>query len=189
MALRHAQLGASLCDCSWLYHMAHFVIWLSRPRPRLRDRAGVCLCKCCDSVNNMVETTCLWVWNFTTHNHLDLWADDEDPSQLIIQPGWDAPHVRCFPRVFCAWPCLLGQVGTALGSPNTCVVIGITYANPGSWLELLFRLLLNSLVFSCLSCLESWSVALSCVSWLEVGNWGCYLIIVVTCNSFEVIFE
>src|SRR3954469_5895497 len=44
-------------------------------------------------------------------------SGDEDPSQLIIRPGWDAPHVRCLPRVFCAWPCLLRQVGTALGSP------------------------------------------------------------------------
>src|SRR4051812_40711901 len=51
---------------------------------------------------------------------------------MIIRPGWDAPHVRCFPRVFCAWPCLLRQVGTALGSPYDCVVTGITYANPGS---------------------------------------------------------
>src|SRR4051812_45979270 len=64
--------------------------------------------------------------------HLDLCAEDEDPSQLIIRPGWDAPHVRCFSRVICAWPCLLRQVGTNLGSPNDCVVTGITYANPGS---------------------------------------------------------
>src|SRR3954464_8742653 len=69
---------------------------------------------------------------FTTHKHLDLSADDEDPSQLIIRPGWDAPHVRCFPRTFCAWPCLLRQVGTVLGSPCDCIVTGITYANPGS---------------------------------------------------------
>src|SRR3954467_11351369 len=51
---------------------------------------------------------------------------------MIIRPGWDAPHVRCFPRVFCAWPCLLRQVGTTLGSPCDCIVAGITYANPGS---------------------------------------------------------
>src|SRR3954468_14924880 len=63
--------------------------------------------------------------------HLDLCAEYQDPSQLIIQPGWDAPHVRCFPRVFCAWPCLLRQVGTALGSPYDCVVTGIIYANSG----------------------------------------------------------
>src|SRR3954469_12631030 len=69
---------------------------------------------------------------FTTHKHLELCADDEDPSQLIIQPGWDAPHVRCFPGTFCAWPCLLRQVGTDLGSPCDCIVTGITYANPGS---------------------------------------------------------
>src|SRR3954469_24661391 len=69
---------------------------------------------------------------FTTHKHLDLLADDEDPSQLIIRPGWDAPHVRCLPRTFCAWPCLLRQVGTVLGSPWDCIVTGITYANPGS---------------------------------------------------------
>ena len=31
----------------------------ARPRPRLRDRAGVCLCKCYDSIDNMVEETCL----------------------------------------------------------------------------------------------------------------------------------
>src|SRR3954464_13342283 len=42
------------------------------------------------------------------------------------------PHVRCFPRTFCAWPCLLRQVGMALGSPCDCIVTGITYANPGS---------------------------------------------------------
>src|SRR3954470_10614191 len=63
---------------------------------------------------------------------LDLCADDEDPSQLIIRPGWDAPHVRCFPRVFCAWSCLLRQVGTALGSPCDCIMTGITYAYSGS---------------------------------------------------------
>src|SRR3954470_19305690 len=63
---------------------------------------------------------------------LDLCADDEDPSQLIIRPGWDAPHVRCFPRMFCAWPCLLRQVGTVLGSPYDYVVAGLAYANPGS---------------------------------------------------------
>src|SRR3954470_3387060 len=67
----------------------------------------------------------------TTHI-IDLCADDEDPSQMIIRPGWDAPHVRCSPRTFCAWPCLLRQVGTVLGSPCDCIVTGITYANPGS---------------------------------------------------------
>src|SRR3954469_24871623 len=64
--------------------------------------------------------------------HLDLCAYDEDPSQLIIRPGWDAPHVRCSPRMFCAWPCLLRQVGTVLGSPYDCVVARLAYANPGS---------------------------------------------------------
>src|SRR3954462_605011 len=64
--------------------------------------------------------------------HLDLCADDEDPSQLIIRPGWDSPHVRCFPRMFCAWPCLLRQVGTVLGSPYDCVVASLAYANPAS---------------------------------------------------------
>src|SRR4051812_50211810 len=64
--------------------------------------------------------------------HLDLCSYDEDPSQLIIWPGWDAPHVRCFLRTFCAWPCLLRQVGTVLGSPYDCVVVGLAYANPGS---------------------------------------------------------
>src|SRR3954470_21786316 len=64
--------------------------------------------------------------------HLDLCADDEEPSQLIIRPGWDAPHVRCFPGTFCAWPCLLRQVGTVLGSPYDYVVAGLAYANPGS---------------------------------------------------------
>src|SRR3954463_2600967 len=63
---------------------------------------------------------------------LDLCADDENPSQLIIQTGWDAPLVRCFPRTLCAWPCLLRQVGTILGSPCDCIMTGITYANPGS---------------------------------------------------------
>src|ERR1041385_74423 len=64
--------------------------------------------------------------------HLDLCADDEDPSQLIIRPGWYAPHVRCFPRTFYAWPCLLRQVGTVLGSPYDFVVASLAYANPGS---------------------------------------------------------
>ena len=64
--------------------------------------------------------------------HLDLCVDDEDPSQLILRPGWDAPHVRCFPRMFCAWPCLLRQVGTVLGSPYDYVVGRLAYANPGS---------------------------------------------------------
>src|SRR3954471_24815782 len=69
---------------------------------------------------------------FTTHKHLDLCADVEDPSQLIIRPEWDAPHVRCLPRMFCAWPCLLRQAGTVLGSPCDCIMTRITYANPGS---------------------------------------------------------
>src|SRR3954462_6653831 len=64
--------------------------------------------------------------------NLDLCADYEDPSQLIIRPGWDAPHVRCSPRMFYAWPCLLRQVGTVLGSPYDCVVARLAYANPGS---------------------------------------------------------
>src|SRR3954447_3620776 len=64
--------------------------------------------------------------------HLDLCADDEDPSQLIIRPGWDAPHVRCFPRTFCAWPCLLRQVGTVLGSPYDYVLAVLAYTNSGS---------------------------------------------------------
>src|SRR3954464_11695438 len=51
---------------------------------------------------------------------------------MIIRPEWDAPHVRCFPRTFCAWPCLLRQVGTVLGSRCDCIMTGITYANPGS---------------------------------------------------------
>src|SRR3954465_11401444 len=63
---------------------------------------------------------------------LDLCADDEDPFQLIIRPGWDAPHVRCFPKTLCAWPCLLRQVGTVLSSPYDYVVAGLAYANPGS---------------------------------------------------------
>src|SRR4051812_42393111 len=67
------------------------------------------------------------------HPHpLDLCAYDEDPSQLIIRPGWDAPHVRCSSRTFCAWPCLLRQVGKVLGSPYDCVVARLAYANPGS---------------------------------------------------------
>src|SRR3954465_3132222 len=64
--------------------------------------------------------------------HLDLCADDDDPSQLIIRPGWDAPHVRCFPRTIYDWPCLLRQVGTVLGSPYDYVVAGLAYADPGS---------------------------------------------------------
>src|ERR1041385_2361296 len=63
---------------------------------------------------------------------LDLCADVEDPTQLIIRSEWDAPHVRCLPRTFYAWPCLLRQVGTVLGSPCDCIVTEITYANPGS---------------------------------------------------------
>src|SRR3954463_15972158 len=34
--------------------------------------------------------------------------------------------------MFCAWPCLLRQVGTVLGSPYDCVVAMLAYANPGS---------------------------------------------------------
>src|SRR3954464_15880023 len=64
--------------------------------------------------------------------HLNLCADDEDPFQLIIRPRWDAPHVRCFPMTFCAWPCMLRQVGTVLGSPYDYVVAGHAYANRGS---------------------------------------------------------
>src|ERR1043165_7456100 len=70
--------------------------------------------------------------DFTTHNQLDLCADDEDPSQLIIRPRWDAPHVRCFLRAFCAWPRLVRQVGMFLGSPYDCFVAGLAYANPES---------------------------------------------------------
>jgi len=34
--------------------------------------------------------------------------------------------------MFYAWPCLLRQVGTVLGSPYDYVVVGLAYANPGS---------------------------------------------------------
>src|SRR4051812_11297663 len=51
------------------------------------------------------------------------------------------PHVRCFPRTFCSWPCLLRQVGTVLGSPYDYVVAGLTYANPGSRQEYPVRIL------------------------------------------------
>src|SRR3954468_20562990 len=64
--------------------------------------------------------------------HLDLCANDDDPSQLINRPGWDAPHVRCFPRTLCVWSCTLRQVGTVLGSPYDYVVVELAYANPGS---------------------------------------------------------
>src|SRR3954467_5472671 len=131
VALRCAQLGASRCGCSRL-SLVHTLLYdRARPRPRLSDRAGVSLCKCYEIVDSMVEATCLWIWEFTTHI-IDLCADDEEPSQLIIRPGWDAPHVRCSPRTFCAWPCLLRQVGTVLGSPYDYVVAGLAYANPGS---------------------------------------------------------
>ena len=30
-----------------------------RPRPRLSDRAGVSLCKCYNTIDSMVEATCL----------------------------------------------------------------------------------------------------------------------------------
>src|SRR4051812_14368056 len=86
--------------------------------------------------------------------HLDLCAYDEGPSQLIIRPGWDAPHVRCFSRTCCAWPCLLRQVGTVLGSPYDCVVASLAYANPGSRRKICrpyikFRKLLRSHLVSC----------------------------------------
>src|SRR3954471_6921462 len=51
---------------------------------------------------------------------------------MIIRPGWDAPHVRCFPRTFCGWPCMLRKVGTVLGSPYDYVVARLAYANPMS---------------------------------------------------------
>ena len=51
---------------------------------------------------------------------------------MIIRPGWDSPHVQCLSRTFCAWPCLLRQVGTVLGSPYDYVVAVLAYANPGS---------------------------------------------------------
>src|SRR3954464_2352641 len=89
--------------------------------------------------------------------HLDLCADDEDPSQLIIRPEWDAPHVRCFPRMFCAWPCLLRQVGTVLGSPYDCVVASLAYANPGSrhiWTNLLSQCTLLPVSIFCCFCIS-----------------------------------
>src|SRR3954465_12370039 len=39
----------------------------ARPRPRLSDRAGDSLCKCYEIVDNMVEATCLRIWEFITH--------------------------------------------------------------------------------------------------------------------------
>src|SRR3954468_25069323 len=122
---------ASRCDCPRL-RLVH-TLWYdrARPRPRLSDRAGVSLCKSYEIVDSMVEATCL-EYGSSSPILLDLCADDEDPSQLIIRPGWDAPHVRCSPRTFCAWPCLLRQVGTVLGSPYDYVVARLAYANPGS---------------------------------------------------------
>src|ERR1041384_7500749 len=42
------------------------------------------------------------------------------------------PSRTMLPRTFCAWPCLLRQVGTVLGSPYDYVLAGLAYANPGS---------------------------------------------------------
>ena len=103
----------------------------ARPRPRLSESGRSCLCKCYDSIDNMVEATCLWVWDFTTHKHLDLWADDEDPSQLIIRAWMGCPSRLSFPRVSCTWPCLLRQVGMALGSPYDWIEARIKYRHSG----------------------------------------------------------
>src|SRR4051812_42207068 len=75
----------------------------------------------------------------------DLCADDEDPSQLIIRLRWDAPHVLRSPRTFCAWPCLLRQVGTVLASPYDYFVGGLAYATPGSRPPATFSRLMNSI--------------------------------------------
>ena len=81
----------------------------------------------------MVEATCLWVWEFTTHNHLDLWANDEDPHHNWSSgPGWDAPHVWAFWENDIPKPLLLCWVGMSLGSPYDWVKARITYAYSGS---------------------------------------------------------
>src|ERR1041385_6969179 len=68
LAVFYAPSGPYARDCQ-----VHTLLYdRARPRLRLSDRAGVCLCKGYDSIDNMVEATCLWVWDFTTHNHLDL---------------------------------------------------------------------------------------------------------------------
>src|ERR1041384_5865366 len=65
--LRCAQLGASRCDCSRLCLVHTLLYDRSRPRPRLSDRARDSLCKCYEIVDNMVEATCLRIWEFITH--------------------------------------------------------------------------------------------------------------------------
>src|SRR3954466_4305800 len=39
----------------------------ARPRPQLSDRDGVSLCKCYNTIESMVEATCLCIWEFITH--------------------------------------------------------------------------------------------------------------------------
>ena len=46
-------------DLSMLCHVHTLLYDRARPRPQLSDRAGVCLCKGYDSIDNMVEATCL----------------------------------------------------------------------------------------------------------------------------------
>src|SRR3954470_8409778 len=59
VALRCAQLGASRCDCSRLGLVHTLCYDQARPRPRLSDRAGVSLCKGYDTIDSVVEATCL----------------------------------------------------------------------------------------------------------------------------------
>src|SRR4051812_29536299 len=66
LAVFHRQSGPQMC-AGWGIGMRLFetTSWhtlfydRARPRPRLRDRAGVSLCKCYEIVDSMVEATCL----------------------------------------------------------------------------------------------------------------------------------
>src|ERR1041385_8731315 len=59
VALRCTQLGASRCDCPRLCLVHTLMYDRARPRPRLSDRARVSLCKGYNTIDSMVEATCL----------------------------------------------------------------------------------------------------------------------------------
>lgn len=55
-----------------------------------------------------------------------------DRAGVSLCKGYNTIDSMVEARTFCAWPCLLRQVGTVLGSPYDCVVARLAYANPGS---------------------------------------------------------
>ena len=110
---------------------------------------------------------------------------------LAVHNKWDLSlhclgekHAPLHPRTQHRFSCLSFCVFFIFSQLLSCLALSFhAYSFKSFYLGCLW----NSLELSCLSCLESWLVALSCVSYFEQVIEVAIISVVVTCNSFEVL--